>query len=169
MDSYTEQIVRFKYAKRNDVVAALGFTFIFWGVFFLCFINGGWGLTIILIGFIIKSYSKKPQVMEYEYLFVNGDCDISRIRNQSSRKEVYSFRDGDVKRILPYASEKGKNEIDIRDKNEVKNFTSKKTDNSDNWYVFLVDNKKGAEVVIMELDENNVEHCKEKYKKRFEA
>lgn len=168
MDNYTEQIIQFKSAKRNDIVSALGVTFIFWGIVFLCFINGGLGLTFIIIGGVIKSFGNKPIYLEYEYLFVNGDCDISRIKNQARRKEVFSFRDGDVKRIIPYNTDKGKNEVDRRESKDIYDFTSGKKDNSDSWYVFIVDYNKDAVAVIMELDETNIDHCTVKYKKRFE-
>ena len=51
-------------------------------------IYGGWvGPSILIIGIALTIITATRQELEYEYIFVNGDCEISKIVKRSFRKK----------------------------------------------------------------------------------
>ena len=169
MDSYTEQIIACRPSVKSSFLSGLGTALLVLGVFVFMFIYSTIGCVIFLVGVIISIIGKKFRNMEYEYLFINGDCDVARILNKSSRKNMFSFKEGDVQRILPYDSLKFQNELEVNSKLQVKNFTSGNKKKSSMWYSYIVNGKSGNIAVILELNEKNIEHSKNIFKTKFET
>ncbi len=168
MDNYTEQILYSKPPKSNKVKLGIIMFLMFIGSFTFIAINIFWGMVILIITAMLFVKTLKNQLCEYEYLFVNGDCDIARITNRTKRKEMYSFAAANVVRVLPYNLPKAKNELEVNTKLSIKDFTSGKKDRSDRWYIFFVKQFKVEDAIIMELDDNNIEHINSYYKKKLE-
>ncbi len=142
MDNYTEQIVEKKPAERefSMLVGAIFVTIA--GVLITCFMNLGLGVLISAAGGACIYFAVRAQKSEYEYLFLNEDCDIARITNKSSRKEIYSFKGGTVKRVLQYESDAFQNEMEVNKKLDIKDFTSGIKENSSNWYAFVINDSR---------------------------
>ena len=167
MDKYTEQIIVKKPDGMDRLKIALCILVIIVGVLSILFYDFGIGVAIVAVGGFLCYWANTYLKSEYEYLFINGDCDVARIINQSSRKDVYSFKESDVTRVLPYNSDKFQNEIEINDKLSLKNLTSGNKDNTDSWYAFLTNSGKETVAVILELNEKNIEHVNDCYKNKL--
>lgn len=168
MDNYTEQILDCKPSSKGKIFFAIAVAIMMVGVLVACFFNGTAGITVIAVGVILIIFRKSEHSSEYEYLFINGDCDIARISNKETRKNKYSFKDSDVLKVLKYEDEKAQNDIEHNPKVNPKDFTSGECKNISDWYVFFVNVKDGTDAVVMELNEKNVNHCKAVFKDRFQ-
>lgn len=168
LDRYTEQIILKKPDIKQKALLAVMIAVICAGMYLMMFISFSKGIAVIAVGAFFTYLVKQSFNAEYEYLFVNGDCDISRIINKSSRKDIYSFKESDVTRVMPYNSDKCQNEFEVNANLTVKDFSSGIKDNSDNWYVFLANIKSGTAAIILELNEKSLEHIAECYKKKMD-
>ncbi len=167
MDNYTEQIVEKKPAEREYAMLVGAILLTAAGVLITCFFNLELGVLISAAGGASIYFATKAQKSEYEYLFLNEDCDIARITNKSSRKEIYSFKGGSVKRVIQYKSEAFQNEMQINKKLDVRDFTSGIEDNSSDWYAFLINDSKEETAVVLELNEKNQAHIKAYFKNKI--
>ncbi len=165
MDSFTEQILKTKPTSKQTLALVGAIFLTACGVFSLLFISGSIGIAVTVVGAFLIYYFKLNQNIEYEYSFLNCDCDIDVIINKTNRKKVYEFAGSDVSRVLPYNSEKFKNELEVNDKLTIKNFTSRISENSNSWYVFMINSGNGTIGAILELNEKSLEHMKTNYNK----
>jgi hypothetical protein len=168
MDNYTEQILQAKPTFKSMLAFAASVCLTVFGVILIMFTSGGIGIMVIVVGAVLIVFTRGRQSIEYEYLIVNGDCDIACIYNKSSRKTKFSFTEGDVLRILPYDSDKCQNELQVNHELTVKNFTSGDKENSGSWYAFFVTGKGGTTAVILELNQRSLEQIRQNYKSKFE-
>ena len=168
LDRYTEQIIQKKPDIKQKTLLAVMVAIICVGVYLMMFISFSKGIAVIAVGAFLTYLVKQTFNAEYEYLFVNGDCDISRIINKSSRKDIYSFKESDVTRVMSYNSDKCQNEFEVNANLTIKDFSSGIKDNSDNWYVFLANINSGTAAIILELNEKSLEHIAECYKKKLD-
>lgn len=172
MDNYIEQILKAKTTTMQQFKFVLSVALTVFGALILLmgpFSNSfGIGGAIIIIGAILIYVTKNGMNIEYEYEFTNGDCSIDKIINMSSRKKAYRFSVGDVQRILPYESDKFKNELQIDAKLSVLNLTSLEKEKSNNWYAFMIGNSSQTTAVILELDDRSLEHVRMYYKQKLE-
>ncbi len=165
MDSFTEQILKAKPTGKQTLALVGAIMVTILGVFCLLFISGSIGIAVVVIGAFLIYYFKMNQNIEYEYSFLNSDCDVDVIINKTNRKQVYEFSGSDVSSVLAYNSEKFQNELDVNAKLTVKNLTSRNRDNTDNWYVFMVNSGNGTIGVVLELNDKSLEHVKAAYSK----
>lgn len=168
MDTFTEQIIKAKPSAKQRMLLAGAIFVIIVALFIVMFINGSIGLSVLVLGIVLYVCAGNAQHYEYEYEITNGDCDIARITNQTSRKNVYSFVEGDVKRIMPVDSEKYRNERQVNSNMPVHNFTSRNANYKSDWYAFFVTHNGEEQVVLLELKEKALEQLKGKYKLIFE-
>ena len=170
MDNYTEQIIEGKpYSKHYFCIVASSLVAACGVVFVLLFINLiSIGLILAVLGGFGIYFSVLSMSYEYEYIFTNGDCDVARITNKSSRKEMYSLKQEDVQRILKYTSPKFQNELDINKKLRVSDYTSGNEANKENWYAFLTNKKDKTDALVIELDDERIEYIRSIYKKKIE-
>lgn len=167
MDRYTEQILEKKPDIKEKLLMLGAILVTAMGVALLLFVDFGAGVAVGVLGGFLIYLAKNSSYAEYEYLFINADLDVARIINKSTRKDIYSFKDGDVQRVLLYNSDKFQNELEVNAELSLKNFTSGNKDNQDMWYAFLVNAKNGTNAVILELNEKTLEHVKECFKKKL--
>lgn len=168
MDTFTEQIIKARPSAKQRMLLVGAIFVIIISLFILMFINGSIGLSILVLGIVLYVCAGNAQRYEYEYEITNGDCDISRITNQTSRKNVFSFVEGDVKRIIPVDSDKYRNERQVNSNMLVNNFTSRDAKNKADFYAFFVTHNGEDQIVLLELKEKALEQLKTKYKLIFE-
>lgn len=168
MDNYTEQILKAKPPMKYNLMMAGAIAVTAVGVFFLFCVSGTLGITLIVVGAFLIALAVNLRNYEYEYAFTNGDCDIARIVNRSSRKDVYSFDEGDVLRVVPYTSEKFQNEMQVNDKLAIRDFTSGDKAHEDAWYAFLISRNDVTTAVLLELNKKSVQHVKKALKSKAE-
>ena len=94
LEGYAEYAVqkKLKAKDRMPVVASAALMVV--GLAIWTFIAGWVGPSILIIGIALTIITATRQELEYEYIFVNGDCEISKIVKRSSRKKVYEFEAG---------------------------------------------------------------------------
>lgn len=168
MDNYTEQIVaaKPKFIQYLMLFGAIFLTAI--GIIFVLFVNFSTGALIIAVGGFAIYYAKANMSFEYEYIFTNGDFEVAKIIAKSKRKNICEVSDGDIKRILPYNSEKFQNELDINADLVVKDFTSGEEIGKADCYA-IIKNEKGKDAaVILELSDKNKEYLENVYRNKLE-
>ncbi len=168
MDKYVEQILIAKPDFKQKGLLGLCISGVCLGIYFILFVSFSPGIAIIVVAGFLTYMVKQGFNVEYEYLFVNGDCDISKIVNKSSRKDIYSFKESDVSRVLTFESDKCQNEFKVNANLTVKDFSSGKDDGTLKSYVFFVNTKGGTVGVILDLNENTEEHILDCYKKKLD-
>ena len=165
MDIFTEQILKAKPTGKQLLAFVGAILVAAIGVFCLLFISGSIGIALVVVGAFLIYYFKMGQNIEYEYSFLNCDCDIDVIINKTDRKQDYELVGSDVSAVLAYNSEKFQNELEVNANLTIKNLTSRDKENSDNWYVFMVNSGNGTTGVVLELNEKSLEHIKNAYNK----
>jgi len=90
-DVFKEQIVKRKQTTKNTIIRIL-LIFVVAMVFFISFALGLGPLAVLLTAGAIFGalYIHSFFIVEYEYIFTNGDLDIDIIYNRSRRKRVFS-------------------------------------------------------------------------------
>ena len=127
-----------------------------------------WGCpSILIIGIALTIITATRQELEYEYIFVNGDCEISKIVKRSSRKKVYEFEAGKIQKVLPYTSILFDNERQAHPDMIIRDYTSCFPDRKEKWYAFINNSKNRTEAVIVELNDKCIEHVKLFYKNKY--
>lgn len=169
MDSYTEQILKVNPSAKQRLMLAGAIAVVAVGAFLAICVNGNLGLTLLVIGAVLTAFASNVQKSEYEYAFTNGDCDIARIINRASRKDVCFIAEGDVLRILAYQSEKFQNELQVNAQLAVKDFTSRDYEKEEQWYAFMISENGVSTAVILELNEKSLTHVKSIFKKKLEV
>lgn len=172
MDNYTEQIISARPSFKQHIFVAFAIAFTCIGIFIAVFSNFSNGFSIgavmVIVGGIAIYFLKYNMVFEYEYIFTNADFDIAKIVAKSTRKEMFSVSDGDIRRVLPYNSNKFQNELDINSNLTVYDFTSGDEDNSYRWFAFIINRNKKDYALILEMTEKNIDYLKSVYKKKME-
>lgn len=169
MDSYTEQIVERRAGNGGEKYSKAGVNVVVIAVLLMLFISIYLGFALLGVGIALLFVGKGNRGIEYEYLFVNGDFEVSVIKDKTSRKVAFEMKESEVTKIWPYDLPKAKNELEVNKKLTIKDYTSGKKDDTSNWYIFFVNGNNTTNAVILELDEKNVEHVKTYYKKKLET
>lgn len=169
MDNYVEQILKRKPQASQYGAVAGSFVLIAAGFVVMMFVRLNLGLLVFAVGCFLVFLTSKRLNSEYEYVFTNGDFDVSIIYNMTSRKEYYSFEKDKVLRVIPYNSPKFQNELEVSDV-RIKNLTSGNRENDSLWYSFMLsDSKTGnTTAVIIELNDRSLEHVNAFYKNKIE-
>ncbi len=167
MDNYTEQIIEKKPGGREYSLLAGAIGVVVVGVFLTMFVSFGLGIAVAFVGGMLVYFSRQAQASEYEYLFINADCDIARITNKTTRKEIFSFKGGDVSRVLAYKDLKFQNELQVNGELDVVDFTSGKKEEDSKWYAFLVNANNGTKAVVLELNDKTLSHVQTYFKNKF--
>lgn len=169
MDDYIEQVIKRKRTFADMLPFTLSYLIALAGIAVFAAVSVSFGVLIVAVGGFLGSLSSKKLHSQFEYIFTNGDFDSAIIYNMAKRKEFFSFEAGHVTRVLPYESEKLKNELDINKSLVVKNITTGREENKDNWYAFMINDKRGRQTVaIVELTDRALEHVKVYYKSKIE-
>lgn len=169
MDDYIEQVIRRKRTFADMLPFTLSYLIALAGMAVFAAVSISFGALIIVIGGFLGSLTSKKLHSQFEYIFTNGDFDSAIIYNLVKRKEFFSFDADHVTRVLPYESDKLKNELDINKSLVVKNITTGREENKDRWYAFMINDKRGRQTVaIVELTDKALEHVKVYYKSKIE-
>ncbi len=167
LDGYAEYAVqkKLKTKDRMPVVASAALMIVGFGIW--TFMAGWVGPSILIIGIALTIITATRQELEYEYIFVNGDCEISKIVKRSSRKKVYEFEAGKIQKVLPYTSILFDNERQAHPDMIIRDYTSCFPDRKEKWYAFINNSKNRTEAVIVELNDKCIEHVKLFYKNKY--
>lgn len=168
MDNYTEQILDKKASGKQLFALASSIAVTLAGIAMMLFVSFSMGFTVVILGAVLIYFAKRAQSVEYEYLFINGDCEISKITSKSSRKKILTFDTGDVQRILSYESDKFQNELQVNSGLEIMNLTSGLKFRQELWYSFIVNSKGKSLAVILELNEKSLGHVNNYYKMKMD-
>ncbi len=169
MDDYVEQVIKRKRTFVDMLPFTLSYLIALAGIAVFAAVSISFGVLIVAVGGFLGNISSKKLHSQFEYIFTNGDFDSAIIYNMAKRKEFFSFDADHVTRVLPYESDKLKNELDINRSLAVKNITTGREENKDNWYAFMINDKRGRQTVaIVELTDRALEHVKVYYKSKME-
>lgn len=169
MDDYIEQVIKRKRTFADMLPFTLSYLIALAGIAVFAAVSISFGALIVAVGGFLGSFSSKRLHSQFEYIFTNGDFDSAIIYNMAKRKEFFSFDADHVTRVLPYESDKLKNELDINKSLVVKNISTGRAENKDNWYAFMINDKRGRQTVaIVELTDKALEHVKVYYKSKME-
>lgn len=167
MDNYAEYAVHKKLNARDRLPVILSVLVALAGFGVWTFVSGWVGPTILVIGVVLIIFTASRQELEYEYIFLSGDCEIAKIIKKSSRKQVYKFDVGTVQKVMPYTSIRFDNECQAHPDMLIRNFSSNLPDRQEDWYVFLTNGRNRTEAVVLELNKKCTEHVKYFYKEKY--
>lgn len=165
-DGYVEQIVKGKAG--SDFLTAIvgGIIFIALGAFlFLMTIFGGWGILMILLGIGLVVFASSRKDIEFEYLMVNDDIEISKIIAKNSRKQLFNFQNTDVKMITKPDSIYLDNERQANSYMKSRDYTDGKDDSD--LYVFVLSKGDKLETVTLKLSEKSLNHVNYYFKGKY--
>lgn len=168
MDNYTEQIINAKPGAKQFLLFAAAIILTAFGVVAALFISFSTGAICVILGGIGIYFAKLNMSFEYEYIFTNGDFEIAKIIAKSTRKNVCEIHDGDIKRILPFNSDKFQNELSVNADLNVKDFSSGDESKADDCFAFISNNNGKDLAVILELSDKNKDYLKTVYKNKVE-
>lgn len=167
MEGYAEYAVQ-KKLKIKDRLSVFASVLLILLGFSIWAVKAGWiGPSLMIVGIALTILTVTRQDVEYEYIFVNNDCEISKIIKKSSRKKVYEFDGGKVQKVMPYTSNRFDNERQAHPDMQICDYTSGYPETQSGWYVFILNVKNHTEAVVLELNEKCVEHVKCFYKDSF--
>ena len=167
MDNYIEQIIKKKPDIKQRLLYVASVLLTIFGVAIMIVWNMGLGAMVTAIGGFLIYVTKNQQSQEYEYVFVNSDCDIARIINKQNRKEIFSLKGGDVQKVVAYNSQEFDNEQQAHPNLVIKDFTSGDKSKQDDWYVFIMNNMGKTTAVGLELDDKTKTYVETYYKNKL--
>lgn len=166
MDNYIEQIIK-KNPDAKQRLYFVGAVFVtMLGVAAMLFYDMSVGIMVAAAGAFLIYFAKNAQSMEYEYVFVNADCDIARISNKQNRKEMFSIKGGDVQKVLLYNSQQFQNELEANGNLIIKDFTSGDKTKQDDWYMFMTNDNGKTVAVGLELNDKTKTYVETYYKNK---
>lgn len=166
MDNYIEQIIK-KNPDAKQRLYFVGAVFVtMLGVAAMLFYDMSVGIMVVAAGAFLIYFAKNAQSMEYEYVFVNADCDIARISNKQNRKEMFSIKGGDVQKVLLYNSQQFQNELEANGNLIIKDFTSGDKTKQDDWYMFMTNDNGKTVAVGLELNDKTKTYVETYYKNK---
>lgn len=165
-DGYVEQIVKGKAGSDFRVPMIGGIVFVVLGAFlFLMTIFTGSGLLMLMIGIGMIIFGSSRKNIEYEYLLVNDDVEVSKIIAKNSRKQVCNFKNTDVKLITKPGSVYLDNEHQKNSYIKSRDYTDGKEDSD--LYVFVLSKGDKIETVTLKLSEKTLDHVNYYFKGKY--
>ncbi|WP_058486093.1 DUF6106 family protein [Defluviitalea phaphyphila] len=141
-DIFKEQLVHKNKTKKDKIISGL----IILGAIFIILLSISIirNLTLLIILILIAGYGAywfiQRQNIEYEYVFTNGDLDIDKIINKSSRKRVLSTS---VKNFEIMAHVEDKNyEHELSNFEKILDFSSGEVKSNTYAALFMYENQK---------------------------
>ena len=165
MDKYKERLVKGRPGGEVFAIMAVGAVLIAAGAAVMLLVHAA-GFLLIPIGIVLIYQGIQHMSVEYEYLIVNGDIEISRIINKNSRKILREITVEDIQRVAPLSNERVKNDLEVNNRRKVVDYT----DGSHGELCFVVFErvKEQETAYILDLDEDCVELLAETLKRKFE-
>ena len=168
MDNYAEYAVK-KKTVAKDRMPVVGSAFVALIGFLIWAVKPGFiGPVVLVAGIVLIVVTAGRQEFEMEYIFLSGECEISRIVKKSSRKQIDKFDIGDVQRVHPYKSQRFANELEAHSTLQIIDYTSGYEENDDNWYAFFVNRKNHTAAIVLELNEKCAKHVRYFYKEKYQ-
>lgn len=164
-DGYVEQIVKGKTGAANRAAFIGGIIAIVFGFLAILFVDAALGLTLIILGGVMAGVASARKDVEFEYLMVNDEVEISKIIAKQSRKKVYSFSNGDVKLIAKPDSIYLDNEYQANADIRSINFTD--GNDTDDLFVFVLNKESSIEAVTLKLSEKTFNHVSNFFKGKY--
>ena len=166
MDNYTEQIVKAKPKIIHYILFMFMILLSIISLYLVLFTNLYIGLSLLMfIICLFGIYFAKIQMKyEYEYLFTNGDLEISKIVNKSTRRSLIEVSDSDIQSIKKFHSDAEKG---LKESFKIYDFTSGEEAGKDNWYKLFINSEKKTFVICLELNEKTKQYIEKVYKKKL--
>ncbi len=171
MDRYNERLVRGKPGKEAGIVFGIGILLILSaaglvvaGLVVRAVIALG-SLPALVLGIYVIVYSRQLFQVEFEYLIVNGDIEVSKIIAKKRRKVVREIRAEDIVRAAPLSNDSVRNEIERDARKKVFDYTA----GEDGGYYAIFEHTQREDCIyLLDLDEGCRQHLKEVLKSKFE-
>ncbi len=154
MDAFCEQIIKIKKTKKMYFIQILVWLIAAIITAFCILLMGRLPIVIFLAAASIFGAFKLGGLLniEYEYIITNGEMDVDKIINKSSRKNVLTFSCKDVEEITVYSPEKAKNP-------NIKTYVC--TDDFASSYIFKLSLKEGGMcALVLSPNEKTIENMK---------
>lgn len=176
MDRYNERLVPGRPGSEARLVFGVGIVLILAAVglvaagFAVKPIIALGSLPAVVLGVYIIIYSRQLFQVEFEYLLVNGDIEVSKIIAKKRRKVVREIRVEDITRMAPLSNDRVKNDISRVEKRQVFDYTAgtETAEESGAYYVVVEKVKNVESFYILDLNDDCRQHMKEVLKSRFE-
>ena len=165
MDKYKERLVKGKPGGEVFGIMAIGGVLIAGGIAVMILLHP-LGFFLIPIGIVLIVQGMQHMNVEFEYLIVNGDIEISKIVNKNSRKILREITVEDIQRVAPLSNDRVKNDLEGNDRRKVYDYTD--GTGGPLYYVVFERSKDKEAAYILDLDEECVQLMAETLKRKFE-
>ena len=166
MDRYNERLVYGKTESKTYVKLFLAALFALASIFCMMTISSFF-LVLVAISIYLLTLVLDWTHLEYEYTITNGDIQIAKIASAKKRKEIMTINQTDMKSLENVSNDKVKNDLSRGVNFEIFDFTEGVKD--EEYYALYVKTNKNDRIVILDLDENCLEHLKLYMKSKFNA
>ncbi len=165
MDKYKERLVKGKPGNEVFAIMAVGALLVAGGIAVMLLVHA-LGFFLLPIGGILIWQGLQHMHVEYEYLIVNGDIEISRIVNKNSRKILREITVENIQRVAPLSNDRVKNDLEVNNRRKVIDYTD--GTGGELYFVVFERDKEKESAYILDLDEECVELLAETLKRKFE-
>ena len=165
MDKYKERLVKGRPGGEVFGSMAVGALLIAAGIAVMLLLHV-LGFFLIPIGIVLVYQGVQHMNVEYEYLIVNGDIEISKIINKNSRKILREITKEDIQRVAPLSNDRVKNDLEVNTRRKVYDYTD--GTGGELYFVVFERSKEKEAAYILDLDEESVQLLEETLKKKFE-
>ncbi|MBQ6229926.1 MAG: hypothetical protein IJJ74_02295 [Eubacterium sp.] len=166
MDRYNERLVYGKPEGKTYIRLFL-VSFLMLSSFFLMLTVSSLFLFIVVLSIYLLFRTLDWMNLEYEYTLTNGDIQIAKIAAAKKRKEVMTINLSDMKSLENKSSGKVMNDLTRTANFEIFDFTEQVK--TEEYYALYVKTTKNDRIIILDLDENCLEHLKLYMKSKYNA
>jgi len=169
MDKYEERIVVAKAETSAYLIMGGLILLILASVFLMLRVSPLLGFFALCCVIGVMSFAKDNFHIEYEYIIVNGDIEISKIINKNRRKKIVDIPLESITKMDYAESPKTKNDIDIAKDVKVSRFVAA-TPGEDSTLVaiYSTDKKNSKRIDILDFNEKCLTHMKDVLKMKSE-
>lgn len=164
MDRYNERLVYGKTEGKTYLKLFL-VSLLMLASFFLMLTVSSFFLFMVVLSIFLLFNTMDWTRLEYEYTLTNGDIQIAKIAAAKKRKEVMTINLSDMKSLESLKSDKVKNDISRAVDYDIFDFTEQVK--GEEYYALYAKTTKKDRIVILDLDENCLEHLKLFMKSKF--
>ncbi|MCR4837448.1 MAG: DUF6106 family protein [Eubacterium sp.] len=165
MDKYKERLVKGRPGGEVFGIMAIGAVLIAAGVAVMLLVHA-LGFFLVPIGGVLIFQGIQHMNVEYEYLIVNGDIEISKIINKNSRKILREITAEDIQRVAPLSNDRVKNDLEVNTRRKVYDYTD--GTGGELYFVVFERAKEKDSAYILDLDEECVQLLEDTLKRKFE-
>lgn len=157
-EGYCEDLVRKLKTTKENLLFSLLLLMVIVSLFLFLFITPWGGAILLVVSVPLTWLAARDRVVEYEYLIIGSEVEVSKIKGKSKRKKLCTFDLNNVVSVMPSNSKRLEGEKQKYSHIGKRDFSSG-IDNG-NRYSFILEKEGDVKEFIMEPSKKSMEHMK---------